>query len=95
MSDPTDDLTVDQDIEAWVERANKVSSKLAEFGMPTEVKVKSSGGKVQLAFNLGAIGNIILGEILCERLARETAKLDGDLPEIDPSILLSTGAGEA
>lgn len=93
MSD--DDAPVSQDIEAWVQRANQVSSQLAEFGMPTEVHVKRSGGKVQLTFNLGAIGNIILGEFLCERLAREVAQMDGDMPEIDPSILLSTGAGEA
>lgn len=93
MSD--EEPPVSQDIEAWVERANRVSSQLAEFGMPTEVHVKRSGGKVQLTFNLGAIGNIILGEILCERLAREVAQMDGSMPKIDPSILLAGEAGEA
>ena len=55
-------------IENWINRANEVSKRLQDRGIPTQLMVDRTEDTIRIDVRMGAIAQIALLELLAERL---------------------------
>jgi len=90
------------DFDHWEERAKKVAKRMHEYGLPVKLVAGVGGegkdGQVgrSLEFSMGAVGNILLGELLLEMILDPQAKeVDKSIEKVKATLELSREGGAA